>query len=295
MCAFGAVASQAAAQDRGPAVPPPTPPATISRNDSGQATVRAVRIARPIDVDGRLDDEVYRETPPIAGFIEQEPREGAPASERTEAWIFFDDRNLYVSARCWDSHPERDVITEMRRDNNNITQNESFTAVFDTFLDRRNGFFFQTSPLGAVRDQAVVDDALNVSWNTVWAVRTGRFDGGWTLEMSIPFKSLRYPGPGPQVWGFNIRRVVKWKNEYSYAAGHRAQPLAQLGGPALRTFFGEARQRPAHRHADAAHDAEQPDPVQCQCPYGDVERATTVGVSAGKRTVRRLQRWPQHA
>ena len=222
------------AQGREFAVAPPTPPATISRNDQGQATVRAVRVARPIDLDGRLDDEVYRGTPPIDGFIQQEPSEGAPASERTEAWIFFDDRNLYVSARCWDSQPDRDVVTEMRRDNNNITQGESFTAVFDTFLDRRNGFFFQTSPLGSVRDQAVVDDALNVSWNTVWAVRTGTFDGGWTLEMSIPFKSLRYPGPGPQVWGFNIRRVVKWKNEYSYltaipASFGTGQAIAKMG------------------------------------------------------------------
>jgi len=96
-----------------------------------------------------------------------------------------------------DSHPERDVLTEMRRDQNNITQNESFTVVFDTFLDRRNGFFFQTSPLGAVRDQAVVDDVLNVSWNTVWDVRTERFDGGWSLEMSIPFNRFVTRAPVP--------------------------------------------------------------------------------------------------
>ena len=200
------------------------------REDDGSVTARAVRIARPIDLDGRLDDEIYGATQPIDGFIQQEPTEGAPTSERTEAWIFFDDRNLYVSARCWDSQPEREVLTEMRRDQNNITQNESFTVVFDTFLDRRNGFFFQTSPLGAVRDQAVVDDVLNVSWNTVWDVRTGRFDGGWTLEMVIPFKSLRYPRPGPQVWGLNFRRVVKWKNEYSYLT---AMPASYGTGQAI--------------------------------------------------------------
>jgi hypothetical protein len=194
----------------------PDPPAVVRREEDGRVAARGVRIAEPIDLDGRLTEDVYQSTLPMDGFLQQEPNEGAQASEKTEAWIFFDDRNLYVSARCWDSHPERDVITEMRRDQNNITQNESFTVVFDTFLDRRNGFFFQTSPLGAIRDQAVVDDVLNVSWNTVWDVRTGRFDGGWTLEMSIPFKSLRYPGPGPQVWGVNFRRVVKWKNEYAY-------------------------------------------------------------------------------
>jgi hypothetical protein len=208
----------------------PVPPAVVTRDEHGLVTARAVRITRPIDLDGRLDDEIYQATEAIEGFLQQEPKEGAPASERTEAWIFFDDRNIYVSARCWDSHPEREVLTEMRRDQNNITQNESFTVVFDTFLDRRNGFFFQTSPLGAIRDQAVVDDVLNVSWNTVWDARTARFDGGWTLEMVIPFKSLRYPRPGPQVWGVNFRRVVKWKNEYAYLT---AMPASYGTGQAI--------------------------------------------------------------
>lgn len=204
------------AQARGMVVPPPVPPATVARDDQGQATIRAVRVQRPIQVDGRLDDDVYQTTPPIDGFIQQEPREGAPASEKTQVWVFFDDRNIYVSARCFDSHPERDVVTELRRDHNNMTQNESFTVVFDTFLDRRNGLFFQTTPLGGIRDQAVVDDVLNPNWNTVWDVRTDRFEGGWTAEFAIPFKSLRYPAPGPQVWGVHFRRVVKWKNEFSY-------------------------------------------------------------------------------
>ncbi|MGE3956407.1 MAG: DUF5916 domain-containing protein [Vicinamibacterales bacterium] len=201
---------------RGPVVPPPVAPATVARNDAGQATIRAVRLPRPIQLDGRLDEEFYRSTPPIDGFIQQEPREGAPATEKTLVWVFFDDRNVYVTAQCFDSHPEREVVTEMRRDNNNVTQNESFTVVFDTFLDRRNGLFFQTTPLGTYRDQAIVDDVLNSSWNTVWNVRTGKFDGGWIAELAIPFKSLRYPAPGPQVWGIQFRRVVKWKNEFSY-------------------------------------------------------------------------------
>jgi hypothetical protein len=188
----------------------------VARGDDGTVTTRARRIPEPITLDGRLDEVLYESNKPIDGFIQQEPTEGAPASEKTEVWIFFDDRNIYVAARCWDSAPERDVVTELRRDQNNITQNESFSVVFDTFHDRRSGFFFQTTPIGAIRDQAIVDEAPNVNWNTVWDARSGRFDGGWTLEMSIPFKSLRYPNAGAQTWGLNLRRVVKWKNEYSY-------------------------------------------------------------------------------
>jgi len=207
----------------------PVPPAVILRQEA-DVVVRAVRVARPLSLDGRLDEELYRTTPPIDGFIQQEPSEGAPASEATEAWVFFDDRNVYVAARCFDSQPDRDVLTELRRDNNNIIQNENFTVVFDTFLDRRNGLFFQTNALGAMRDQAIVDDTLSTSWNGIWDVRTGQFEGGWTLEMVIPFKTLRYAAPGAQVWGINFRRIVKWKNEYSYLT---AMPASYGTGNAI--------------------------------------------------------------
>ena len=91
---------------------------------------------------------VYTTVPPISDFIQQEPHEGQPATEKTEAWIFFDDANIYIAARCWDSHPEREIANELRRDNGNILGNENFTFVIDTFHDRRNGYLFQTNPLG---------------------------------------------------------------------------------------------------------------------------------------------------
>ncbi len=199
----------------GPAAP--VPPAVISRDENGRATVRAVRLERPINIDGQLDEDVYSVVPGAGDFIQQEPREGDPATEKTEVWVLFDDKNVYVAARCWDSQPDRWVLTELRRDNNNITNNENFSVVLDTFYDRRNGFFFQTSPLSAVRDQTFTDEGNgNTSWNTIWSVKSGRFEGGWSFEMAIPFKSLRYRDAGPQIWGVNFRRMVKWKNEESY-------------------------------------------------------------------------------
>src|SRR5262245_43653583 len=88
----------------GPA--PPLAPEVITRSSDGsRATLRAVRIASPLKIDGRLDEEVYRTIPSISDFIQQEPDEGAPATEKTEVWLLFDDANFYVVARCWDSHP----------------------------------------------------------------------------------------------------------------------------------------------------------------------------------------------
>lgn len=197
--------------------PAPIAPEVITRDAMNRATVRAVRVSEPILLDGNLDESAYARTPPISGFIQQEPLAGELATEQTEAWVFFDDKNVYVSARCWDSRPEDMVANELRRDHFGIFLNDNFAVVLDTFHDRRNGVWFYTNPLGALSDGQITDERdTNRDWNTVWNVRTGRFPGGWTVEMAIPFKSLRYrPGPSP-VWGINFRRVVRGKNEWSY-------------------------------------------------------------------------------
>jgi len=197
------------------APPPPVPPETVARDASGRATVRAVRLNAPLHVDGILDEAVYRTTQPITGFIQQEPQEGAPATEDTEAWVFFDDDNVYVSARCWDSHPERIVANEMRRDHRNLWQNDNFGVALDTFFDRRNGFFFYVTPAGGIHDSLITDEStFNSDWNTVAKLEAARFEQGWTVEIAIPFKSLRY-GSSP-VWGINLRRRVRAKDEVSY-------------------------------------------------------------------------------
>ena len=171
-------------------------PAIVSRTAPDKVTVRAVRVDTPLTIDGRLDEEVYATVEAISGFIQQEPHEGEPATERTDAWILYDNDNLYICARNWDSHPEREIANELRRDNGNILGNENFTFVIDTFHDGRNGYLFQTNPLGGLRDMVVTDDQQNSSWNGIWYVKSGRFEHGWTLEVAIPFKTLRYSGSG---------------------------------------------------------------------------------------------------
>jgi len=198
--------------------PVPEAPANISRGEDGKATLRATRIEEPLEVDGRLDDGIYARVPGIEGFLQQEPVEGNPATEKTEVWVFYDNSNVYISARLTDSHPERMVANEMRRDNRNIwSQNESFSVILDTFYDRRNGFLFRTNPLGALFDAQVTDERnVNQDWNTVWYVKTSILEDGWTLEMALPFKSLRFGTGGSQVWGINFQRLVKWKNERTH-------------------------------------------------------------------------------
>jgi hypothetical protein len=207
------------------------PPAIATpREPRPTPTVRAHRVDSPIRIDGRLDEEAYGRLEAITDFVQQEPDEYAPATERTEAWIFFDENNVYVSARNWESQPNRRVANEMRRDTAQLRQNDTFAVLFDTFHDKRNGYIFYANAIGGMADSQVTDEGPpNADWNTVWDVRTGEFDGGWVIEMAIPFKSLRYQPGRDQTWGVNLRRVVRWKNEWSY--------LAQVPR-ALTTFRG---------------------------------------------------------
>lgn len=200
----------------GPAAP--LPPAVVARNERGDATIRATRLATPLRLDGQLNDEVYRLVPAVTDFIQALPREGALATERTEAWVLFDNDSLYISARCWDTADASEwVVNEMRRDGVQMPQNDNFAVMLDTFYDRRNGFTFYTNPLGALADFTTTDEGnLNRDWNPVWQVRTGRFEGGWTVEMQIPFKSLRYNSGTSQVWGIQLRRSIRHKNEWTY-------------------------------------------------------------------------------
>ena len=198
--------------------PIPAAPQVLARDDNGRATLRAVRLDEPLEVDGSLDERIYATVPAMSGFVQQEPLAGQPATEQTDVWVFYDATSVYIAARLWDSHPERIVANEMRRDNRNIEhQNSSFSVILDTFYDHRNGFLFRTNPLGALWDGQVTDERnVNSDWNTIWYVKSRRFAEGWTFEMSLPFKSLRYRAGSSQLWGINFERRVKWKNERSH-------------------------------------------------------------------------------
>jgi len=102
----------------------PVAPAVGVRDSAGNATGRAIRLSARLAVDGRLDEEVYRSEESVSDFVQQAPVQGAPATERTEAWVLYDDVAIYVSAGCWDSAPkERWVANELRRDTNQLRQN----------------------------------------------------------------------------------------------------------------------------------------------------------------------------
>ena len=198
--------------------PPPALPATVSRDAEGRTTVRAVRVPAPLRIDGLLDEAIYQSVTPISEFVQAEPAIGAPATERTEVWISFDDEHVYVSMRASESQPERMVVSEMRRDSAQVQQNENFAFSLDTFYDRRNSFSFQLNPIGGRQDGQNSNEGTtyNGDWNPIWNFAVRRTADGWTAETAVPFKSIRYRAGRAQIWGIQMRRTNRWKNEYSF-------------------------------------------------------------------------------
>ena len=215
-----------AAPSAGPAAAP-----AITRDAQGHPTVRAHRVGEAIVVDGRLGEPFYETASPFDDLIQAVPVSRGVPSERTEVWIGFDDANLYVAARVWDSLGEAGwIANEMRRDSTQLRSNDSFGIYLDTYHDRRNAVGFFVNPIGGYAEVQITNEATpNFDWNPVWDVATGRFDGGWTVEMAIPFKSLRYRPGVEQIWGIQIRRSVLRSNEWSYLT---AVPIQVAGsGP----------------------------------------------------------------
>ena len=228
---LAAQVSQEGGADRLEIDGPPAPVGGATINQAGQdgATLRAVRVNEPLEIDGVLDEPFYRSVPPISEFVQAVPEEYGEPSEFTEVWIGFDDNNVYVSAKIWDTAgPDGWVANEMRRDSQYLRSDDRFGVYLDTFYDRRNSVYFTANAIGGFNDgQFTNEGSVNRDWNPVWETRPSLFDGGWSIEMAIPFKSLRYRPGREQVWGIQVHRTIVRRNEENFI---RALPLSVAGG-----------------------------------------------------------------
>ncbi len=132
--------------------PPVTPGSAVSqvspRDAQGRLTLRATRQASPLRIDGKLDEPAYASVQSVTDFIQMEPAGGQPASEKTEVWVFFDERNVYVTMRAWESRPDLMVANEMRRDSNNILMSDHVGFSLDTFHDGRRAIAVRPAVYG---------------------------------------------------------------------------------------------------------------------------------------------------
>jgi hypothetical protein len=195
----------------------------------------------PPVIDGAVTDESWNGVAPFNTFTQQDPIDGAPATERTDVRVLFDETHVYLGVVCYDSEPDKILVSQARRDSP-LTDVDSIIVVLDTFNDGQNAFVFGTNALGIEYDGQVAGEgqtgggstqgqgtgqlstsnqrgtisAFNPNWDGNWRVKSQITERGWEAEMAIPLKTLRYAPGAERTWGFNVMRNIRRKNEQVY-------------------------------------------------------------------------------
>lgn len=164
-------------------------------------------------LDGRADEAAWALAPSFGDFIQKDPNEGLPATERTEVRVLYTDDALYIAVRAYDSRPDLIHGQLTRRDAQ--SPSDWIVVAVDSYHDRRTAFQFWVNPAGVKRDVYIFNDGdEDDSWDAVWDVAVSRDQGGWTAEYRIPFSQLRFTS-GTDRFGFNVGRIVNRTNETS--------------------------------------------------------------------------------
>ena len=240
------IASSRSSATLGLPAPPATSPSAaelvrMTREERVQALkartweIHAERVREPIEVDGWLDEAAWERARPIGDFYEQETDEGLPSTEKTIVRVVYDDENLYFGFFCTvgehmdeghaSPHAERRAKDSRPRTmfrDENIGSDDAVAIMLDAYNDQRSAIFLATNANGILFDMSQNGQGprtRNLNWDTVWHSRGQRVPGGWTAEVQIPFKSLRFrrPLPGqPVVFGVGFKRNIPMKTEEVY-------------------------------------------------------------------------------
>ena len=191
---------------------------TLCAHESGSAkyVVEAYRLEPGVPapkIDGKLDDPVWQKAKPVSGFIQLVPDRGKPATDDTAFYIAYDPHHLYVAFRCYDASPDK-VVNRIVRRGGNIYDSDVISFFMDPHHDHRTGYKFATTPGGVQSDAYRFDDIRSdSSWRGIWWLETGIDEQGWVAEFKIPFANFRFPNKSEQVWGFDVERVHRRKDE----------------------------------------------------------------------------------
>ncbi len=192
---------------------------------------RAARTQAAPVIDGRLDDPAWAGAPIDDRFVQVQPLEGQPPSERTEVQLLYDDRAVYVGVRCRDRNPSGIVARMTRRDRGVDT--DTVAIGFDSQQDGRTGYVFQLSAAGVQTDGLLYDDDhMNVDWDAVWDGGVGVDASGWVAEFRIPLSVLRFGAQAQQDWGFQVVRDISRKKEktvWAYRPTHLKGEVSWFG------------------------------------------------------------------
>ncbi|MCG6188584.1 carbohydrate binding family 9 domain-containing protein [Maribellus maritimus] len=180
-----------------------------------QNFIKAIRIETPPEIDGFVNEEVWNQAFAVDEFYQREPNEGEAVTEKTIFYTCYDENNIYFAVKCWDD-PDKITAKEMARDVS-LGNDDRIQIILDTYLDRRNGYWFQVGPRGSIGDAIVSENgaAFNKQWDGLWEGKAKILDYGWEAELAIPFKTLGFDKNNTQ-WGIKFIRNIVNKLETDY-------------------------------------------------------------------------------
>ena len=182
---------------------------------SSKKVLNIPKLSRPPKIDGVLENPIWEEALKIEEFFQLSPKEMGKPSEKTVAYIGYDHKNLYFAFRCSDSEPKKIRASVTNRDG--CIDDDWIVVFLDTFNEKRRAFSFIINPLGiqfdCIRTEEGGSDNMDDSWDTVFSSDGKIDDEGYTVEMAIPFKSIRFPDKEKKIWGITLGRNIPRKGE----------------------------------------------------------------------------------
>jgi hypothetical protein len=189
--------------------------ATDKPSDEVKKRYKATEITTAPDINGILDESIWKESTWEDDFTQNAPYDGRKATQRTEFAVVFDKDNLYVAIKAYDTSPDSIINRLTRRDQ---VDGDVVAIIFDSFHDLRTGFMFGASSSGVKFDQMFTGDGENedASWDPNWWVKTSINEEGWVAEMKIPFSQVRFEKNSGDIWGLQTARILFRNNETTF-------------------------------------------------------------------------------
>lgn len=188
-------------------------PELIPKPTKNEVTAVFIEIA-PV-IDGHLDDKAWEGIAPITTFTQVWPNDGAPATEDSEVRIAYDRDNLYFAFNFYDRNADQIRASNLQRGGRNSRDDHAYIGI-DTYHNGRNAYLFEMNALGTQDDALITDETMNYdsfSWDAVFRSETVINEEGWTLEVAIPFRQLRFPEGEELEFGLMLSRMINRKNE----------------------------------------------------------------------------------
>ena len=185
-------------------------------------TAHALPEDERIRLDGHLVETAWQNAIGTDAFLQQEPLEGAPPTERTLVRVLYNRDDLYIGVTCYDHNPDGILSFQKQRDAT-LATDDRFMWIIDTYNDGRSAYFFEINPGGLMGDGLLTSDqeiTLNKDWDGIWDARVVRGEFGWSAEIIIPFRTLNFE-KDRSVWGVNFHRTIRRRTEELVWSGHR--------------------------------------------------------------------------